>query len=526
MLDKEKAQGYSLGRAVTPYPGDPDLLLYVRGDEAREAINDLPIVFSYAATPPAGSIGLTAAGSVPDFPRGQAIQWDARPGYAQGRVVSPFGDFFQGEPEITIEFFVHVTAAERFQGQGSDAELFLIGGLVNGAAGNSWLINSYSWGLALTGFDTRGLTFIDRGSAYTRAIYPESTDMVGVTHHVVLQRTINPNNPSQRILNIGVDGYKLNVSDALAPTDVFGSAGFDTLVIGQPSNGGGCAGLIGEIRVWRGTRYPALTTGLNATLGGGVLYSPPTRSLVIPGEAVAVGSGGLTFTAAAERPAERSINGGQFDLWTRASRGSRTVYAAEDLVLSGTISETSIPLWLPPTGDFSPWELVSQTLADEVALGDGRRAWTLDAVLDGASKWRPTLGVAANVIIAEKAPETYDPLPPPGWFLPGEVSAAVALDAECLKLDASVAGRSLLAGFLVPSGEGPACPVDEPLPARLSATVRVEPEHVGTGDFSVTVPVGSTSDKFTLIVESVGDYPMTLTGVDWTGWFYNNTRRI
>lgn len=44
--------------------------------------------------------------------------------------------------------------------------------------------------------------------------------------------------------------------------------------------------------------------------------------------------------------------------------------------------------------------------------------------------------------------------------------------------------------------------------------------------FKVSVPVGVQSDSYSIEIASVCDKPMTLAGIEWSGWLFNNSRRI
>src|ERR1044071_808261 len=91
--------------------------------------------------------------------------------------------------------------------------------------------------------------------------------------------------------------------------------------------------------------------------------------------------------------------------------------------------------------------------------------------------------------------------------------------------------------LLMPDGcpLAPSIPAFEPQVVALDApsecdTGMTSPDELYSGpflpNFKVTVPVGDTPEKFGLSIESVCDKPMSLSGIEWTGWIFNNSRRI
>jgi hypothetical protein len=121
----------------------------------------------------------------------------------------------------------------------------------------------------------------------------------------------------------------------------------------------------------------------------------------------------------------------------------------------------------------------------------------------------------------------------PAWLIAtelGEKSLTAEVDAGCEALGAfSGNGFATIGGFLS-QPPGPACGVKPPLDTTATPYAITAPTVAGgvypASDFAVTTYVGRVSDQFTLTIESIDDLPMTLTGIDWTGWFFNNTRRI
>ncbi len=84
------------------------------------------------------------------------------------------------------------------------------------------------------------------------------------------------------------------------------------------------------------------------------------------------------------------------------------------------------------------------------------------------------------------------------------------------------------------------CPPADPLPkpvrqvAELDTPSTCSYDASGTDqtyagpvkNFKVQIPVGENNDCYTLEIESVCDAPMTISGIDWAGWLFNNSRRI
>lgn len=121
----------------------------------------------------------------------------------------------------------------------------------------------------------------------------------------------------------------------------------------------------------------------------------------------------------------------------------------------------------------------------------------------------------------------------PSWDITPPTNGLKSLTAQAAPECTSVAGwlsatLASIGTFAAPPKD--VCPVLPPLPPATSRFVVDAPvASLGkypTGDFSVTEPIGRTSDEFTLTISSIGPLPMTISGVDWTGWFFNNTRRI
>jgi hypothetical protein len=93
------------------------------------------------------------------------------------------------------------------------------------------------------------------------------------------------------------------------------------------------------------------------------------------------------------------------------------------------------------------------------------------------------------------------------------------------------------ARLVVPDG----CPLAAPLPEFTPRVLELDtPSACDTGmttpdepysgpflpNFKVSIPIGDTPEKFSLSIESVCDKPMSLSGIEWTGWIFNNSRRI
>ena len=91
--------------------------------------------------------------------------------------------------------------------------------------------------------------------------------------------------------------------------------------------------------------------------------------------------------------------------------------------------------------------------------------------------------------------------------------------------------------LLVPGG----CPIADPLPVRTPKVLALaaptacdvdmtSPDELYSGPvldtFKVAVPIGDNADSFTMTLESVCDKPMTISGIEWSAWLFNNSRRI
>jgi hypothetical protein len=85
------------------------------------------------------------------------------------------------------------------------------------------------------------------------------------------------------------------------------------------------------------------------------------------------------------------------------------------------------------------------------------------------------------------------------------------------------------------------CPLADPLPTYTPRVVDLAaPSACATGmstpdepytdpfldTFRVQVPIGDSPDAYRVAIESVCDKPMTLSGIEWSGWLFNNSRRI
>lgn len=87
-------------------------------------------------------------------------------------------------------------------------------------------------------------------------------------------------------------------------------------------------------------------------------------------------------------------------------------------------------------------------------------------------------------------------------------------------------GFATIGGHLVPPVAGD-CPVPEAFPIRAADTYTGTPVGVVTPrNYSYLMPIGKTPDQFEFSISSSGDDPMTISGVEWHGWYFNNTRRI
>ena len=87
-------------------------------------------------------------------------------------------------------------------------------------------------------------------------------------------------------------------------------------------------------------------------------------------------------------------------------------------------------------------------------------------------------------------------------------------------------GFATIGGFLVPAVDG-ACPTVVPTLALASDVYLGTPVGTVTArDYSYLMPIGKTSDQFQFTIQSNADDPMTISGVEWHGWYFNNTRRI
>lgn len=107
----------------------------------------------------------------------------------------------------------------------------------------------------------------------------------------------------------------------------------------------------------------------------------------------------------------------------------------------------------------------------------------------------------------------------------GEVALSAAAAPDCAVIPGfTYGGTAQIGKFLAPPTTG-ACPTEVVPDGRTSGYTKDGSDPVAA-DFSVPTLVGKQSDQFTLTIESVGTHPMTISDIEWTGWYFNNTRRI
>lgn len=113
-----------------------------------------------------------------------------------------------------------------------------------------------------------------------------------------------------------------------------------------------------------------------------------------------------------------------------------------------------------------------------------------------------------------------------------EGSLTVAFSALPVDGESLDPGTYFISAAWVPAwgsggGGGATCPTPVPLPTLLSDTYLGGPVGAVTArDYSYLMPIGKTPDQFQFTIQSNADDPMTISGVEWHGWYFNNTRRI
>lgn len=337
--------------------------------------------------------------------------------------------------------------------------------------------------------------------------------VLGQPVHFCIQRPANPSagTPERYFIN-GVQVLSRDTRTTNDVPDTWTLGGFHS----SAPAGGILTVLYKEARIATGFTYPH-------TAGG---FTPPTR-LRPPRLFTGLADPVVTLGAPVEVTEEEAevYTAGRASPWVWQVKGTQEFPAAGDTEgAAATVAPEVLPDVVSWQVDFPPYP--SSTLEPAVSVTFDETTWELTAQVATAFRNR------AVVAGGEFVPRTfYSDLSVTYDTDTGAVALSAAATADCEDVEGwTSANLSKIGGYIMP--QPAACPPRPPT-AAVSTAFATAPPLPGVGDtslpvqdFSVTHYVGRPSDRFTLTISSVGIYPLTLSGVDWTGWYFNNTRRI
>lgn len=333
---------------------------------------------------------------------------------------------------------------------------------------------------------------------------------IGQPLHICMQKPASPSagNPERYFLN-GVQVLTRDARHSIANVDTILFGGYS----GSAPSSGALTALYKEARITQGFVYPHT----------GESFTPPTRlrpPRLVTGlgdPVVTVGTPALPAEAdAATVTTERAA------MWTWGGSGSVKGPLASGIVMQfaeDTPLADVVPASVSWQIDFPPYP-GSAALVPSVTFD--ATGWTLDVAVE--TDYRNRAVAASGVWVAKtfftmpgSTMDDYD-------TATGTKTLTAAATADCASVAGWIAATlANLGGFFVPGAD--VCPVDS-RPGYVAPVSATPAAGSPVADFRHSAFIGQSADQFTLSITSVGGLPMTLSGVEWTGMFFNNLRRI
>lgn len=328
--------------------------------------------------------------------------------------------------------------------------------------------------------------------------------------HFCIQRPATPSaeTPERYFIN-GVQVLSRDVRTSIANPDTWTLGGFHS---SSPA-GGILTVLYKEARIATGFTYPHT----------GESFTPPTR---LRPPRLVTGLGDPVVTVGTPiLPAEAdaaTVTTGRAAMWTWGGSGSVKGPLASHIVMQfaeDTPIADDVPDSVSWQIDFPPYP-GSAALVPSVTFD--ATGWTLDVAVE--TDYRNRAVAASGVWVAKtfftmpgSTMDDYD-------TATGTKTLTAAATADCASVAGWIAATlANLGGFFVPGAD--VCPVDS-RPGYVAPVSATPAAGSPVADFRHSAFIGQSADQFTLSITSVGGLPMTLSGVEWTGMFFNNLRRI
>ncbi len=342
---------------------------------------------------------------------------------------------------------------------------------------------------------------------YVNLAFVGSSDRVAVAYgepiHLVIQKpaAVSAGTPER---------YWINGVLAMSQSGRHTVGATDTILIGGTS-GSSPTTWVSNV-TWRGIR---VTNELRYPTDGSS-FTPPT-DLAPPGLLTSIGDP-VVSVGAPYLPSESSAGvytTGEANPWAWAGK---PVPASTQGTASG-LAPTVQPSQVTWTINYPPY-YGGGAVEPVVEFDD--TSWTLTSQNDG--QYRKLALTAAGTFIPRASYVDG------GYSGEASENGSLTLSAQAVTSCEGVEGFdprgfSSIGGHLtLPTSPG--CPAPVPLTTRSADTVVAAPDVAAPRDFSYLFGIGKTPDQFTFTIESVGDLPLTVGGVEWHGWYFNNTRRI